>query len=353
MDRPLPLDDFDFDLPPERIAQRPATHREQARLMALDKRRERLGHHRVADLPELLRGDEIVVVNDTRVVPARLLLDKPTGGRVELLVLPTSPGSPMRERVAMYRSSRPLVAGTELALGEGHGHIEVLEVLGGGRVRVEFHSEEPVEIVLDRHGHIPLPPYIARDPSHGPDAQDRQRYQTLFAAHPGAVAAPTAGLHFSAELLARVEAVGVPVVQITLHVGAGTFQPVRVADLREHSVEEEHYAISAETAERIAAARREGRRVLAVGTTTVRTLESAAAEGRTVRAGSGTAALTIVPGYDFRVVDALMTNFHLPRSSLLALVCAFAGREQVLRAYQEAIAEEYRFYSYGDAMLIQ
>ena len=342
----LDLGAYDFALPATAIAQTPADRREASRLLLLERTGALADDTVFAQLPALLRGDEVLVVNDTRVVPARLLGLKETGGQVELLSLPPTPDDGPDERTCMSRTSRALKPGARVLLAEGHA-VTVTASLGGGRVRVRFDGDPWA--VLEAVGRIPLPPYIRRaagDP-------DRDRYQTVYAGPRGAVAAPTAGLHFTPALLDAVAARGVPVLRVTLHVGPGTFEPVRSDDLRTHAVEPEHVTISEETASALAAARREGRRVLAVGTTTTRTLEGAADPDGTVRPGDRRVDLTILPGYRFRVVEQLVTNFHLPRSSLLVLVSAFAGRERVLGAYDQAVARGYRFYSYGDAMLIR
>lgn len=347
---PIPNDHdlgaYDFALPPESIAQAPCDRRDASRLLVLGRDGAPLGHDRFASLPDLLRGDEVVVVNDTRVVPARLIGAKETGGQVELLVLPPSPDDAPGERTCMSRSSRPLKAGTPILLAGDH-RVTISAALGGGRVRIAFDGDPWA--VLDAVGQVPLPPYIHRDPSD----PDRERYQTIYAGPKGAVAAPTAGLHFTPAVLDALAARDIPVLRITLHVGPGTFEPVRTDDLRAHAVEPEQVHIPEATADALATARAAGRRVLAVGTTTVRTLEGSADPDGTVRPGAHRVDLTIRSGYRFRVVESLVTNFHLPRSSLLVLVSTFAGRERVLAAYTEAVAQGYRFYSYGDAMLIR
>jgi S-adenosylmethionine:tRNA ribosyltransferase-isomerase len=338
--------DFAYELPPDRIAQVPAP-RGESRLLVLDAAgRER--HRRVRDLPGLLRADDLVVVNDTRVIPARIfgrVVGTDAGGGVlELLLLERMGANDWECLARPGRRARP---GARLLFGTGLD-AEVLTRLDDGRVWVRF--AEPVEPHLERIGHVPLPPYIRR----ADEPADRERYQTVFARHPGAVAAPTAGLHFSTGLMAELAARGIEVRPITLHVGLGTFRPVTTAEIETHRMERERYAVAPESAAAIHAARSEGRRVVAVGTTVVRALEGAAAApgaGGEVAPGEGVTDLFITPGFRFQVVDALMTNFHLPCSTLLMLVCAFASRERVLAAYQEAIAEGYRFYSYGDAML--
>ncbi len=332
--------DFDYELPEESIAQEPAP-RGESRLLVLD-REDR--HHRVKDLPRLLRPGDLLVLNDTRVIPARLF-GRRIGfeGKIEVLLIEKT-GE--REWEALVRPGRRARSGTGIAF-EGL----TAEVVDKREDRYRLRFSEPIEPHLDRLGHMPLPPYIRR-----PDeVSDRERYQTVFARNPGAVAAPTAGLHFSTELLEEIEAAGIGIARVTLHVGIGTFKPVAAERLEDHRMDRERYEVGEETAEAIRRARAEGRRVVAVGTTVVRTLESATISGRDgeVIAGSGATELFITPGYNFRAVDVLLTNFHLPRSTLLMLVSAFAGRERVLAAYEEAIREGYRFYSYGDAMLVE
>ena len=345
------LDDYDYELPPERIAQTPADRRDGSRLMRLDRRTGALAHHRFDALAELLEPGDALVVNDTAVVPARLLGRKDSGGRVEVFLIDYADGTRSAGGgfacECLVRSSKPTRAGVRIRFEGGlTGTVVRAE---GGSCRVEFAADGDFDAVLDRVGHVPLPPYIRR-----PDrAADRSTYQTVYAAVRGAVAAPTAGLHFTPELIARLRGRGVRVLPITLHVGYGTFAPVRVADIRAHRMHAERFAIPAGTAEGIAAARTAGGRVVAVGTTVVRTLEDAADEQGRIRPGTGSCELFIHPGYRFKVVDAMVTNFHLPRSTLLMLVSAFAGREPVLAAYREAVGAGYRFFSYGDAMLIE
>jgi len=335
--------DFDYDLPAESIAQQ-AAPRGRSRLYHLDAApAER--HRSVAELPEILRPGDLLVVNDTRVIPARLFATRPPGGgRVELLLVEQASATEWDCLVRPGRKARP---GTRLEL-PGEIVVEVLSRAEDGRHRVRF--SEPIDPHLERLGHVPLPPYIDR-----PDtAEDRERYQTLWARVPGAIAAPTAGLHFSDELLERLDARGIERVVVTLHVGIGTFKPITAELVHEHQMERERYAIGGGTASAIREARAAGRRVVAVGTTVVRTLESAiVAGGGEIEPGGGETSLFITPGFRFRAVDLLLTNFHLPRSSLLLLVSAFAGRERILTAYRDAIAAGYRFYSYGDAMLLE
>jgi S-adenosylmethionine:tRNA ribosyltransferase-isomerase len=352
------VDDFDFPLPPEAIAQAPPAERGTSRLLVLERATGRITHTRIAELPAWLVAGDLLVVNDTRVFPARLLGHRdPSGGRVEVLLLERLDADRFD---ALVHPGQKLKPGARLVLeGEDpagpriHAVIEGRGSFGRRTIRLSVRDAVPDGMTVDRAvdaiGHMPLPPYIAR-----PDAAgDRERYQTVYARARGSVAAPTAGLHFTPAILDALAAKGVERAAVTLHVGYGTFKPVRVEDVEAHVVDPEHYTIDAGTAARINTARGEGRRVVAVGTTTVRALESAG-RGRSIAAGDGIADVFLYPGGPTPIahVDALLTNFHLPRSSLLMLVCAFAGRETVLRAYHEAVAGGYRFYSYGDAMLI-
>ena len=337
------LADFDYDLPPELVAQHPAADRTASRLLHLDGPSGALRDLRFADIAGLIGPSDVLVVNDTRVIKARLRGRKDSGGEVEALV----------ERVlddarvlAQVRASKTPKAGRRLRFPGGLD----AEVLGrrGEFFELRFLGEEPVLDLLAKHGETPLPPYI----EHPPAADDDARYQTVYARVPGAVAAPTAGLHFDEPLLAALRAKGVTFATLTLHVGAGTFQPVRGDSLAEHVMHAEWYGIPQATVDAIAAARSRGGKVVAVGTTTLRALESAAAAGG-LSAGTAETRLFIVPGFEFRVVDRLVTNFHLPRSTLLMLVSAFAGAENIRRAYAHAVRERYRFFSYGDAMLLE
>jgi S-adenosylmethionine:tRNA ribosyltransferase-isomerase len=336
------LEDLDYALPPDLIAQEPASERTAARLLVVGRQPEALAHETVAALPRLLRAGDLLVLNDARVVPARVRGRRPSGGRLELLLLAERDDG---EWEALVRGS-PRV-GERIHLPGATGTWTA--ALGEGRWRLALDVGGPVSAWLEQVGEVPLPPYIRRPG--GPTAADRERYQTTFARVPGAVAAPTAGLHFTPALLAAAADAGISHVTLTLHVGPGTFLPVRGGDLETHRMAPERYELPAAAAARIEAVRGEGGRVVAVGTTTVRALESAAGDGR-LRAGSGEAGLFICPGHRFQVVDALLTNFHLPGTPLLALVAAFAGRSVMAAAYAEAVRQRYRFYSYGDAMLI-
>ncbi|MFN8543201.1 MAG: tRNA preQ1(34) S-adenosylmethionine ribosyltransferase-isomerase QueA [Candidatus Binatia bacterium] len=339
----MQLFDLDYELPPALIAQEPAVERTAARLLTVRRDGGALGHRRVADLPGELRAGDLLVLNDARVIPARLRARRPSGGRLEVLLVAAVDGGGDWE--AIVRGT-PRV-GETVHFAEGGG--EWTAALGDGRWRVRLDVGGAVLDWIERIGEIPLPPYIRR--AGGPTVQDRERYQTVFARAPGAIAAPTAGLHFTPTLLAELARGGVDAVTLTLHVGPGTFLPVRDGDLAHYTMSPERFTLPAATIERIETARAAGGRIVAVGTTTVRALESAAAAGPLVP-GAGEAALFIRPGHEFRLVDALLTNFHLPRTPLLALVAAFAGPERIRVAYGEAVRYGYRFYSYGDAMLI-
>lgn len=334
--------DFDFELPAGRIAQRPVA-RGESRLLVLDAPPARR-HRSIRDLPELLRPGDLLVVNDTRVLAARLFARRaPGGGSVELLLAERLDEVTWDCLVRPGRKARP---GTRLELSD-RLRAEVTGRGEQGRRRLVF--SEPVEPHLDELGHVPLPPYIDRPD----DPEDRDRYQTVWAREPGAIAAPTAGLHFSRELLDALDARGVERAAVTLHVGLGTFKPVTAELVHEHRMDAERWVVPEATAAAVGKARAERRRVVAVGTTAVRALEGAAeAGGGRLDAGAGTTSLFIVPGFRFRIVDVLLTNFHLPRSTLLMLVCAFGGTERVLSAYRDAVRERYRFYSYGDAMAV-
>ena len=345
--------DFDYELPLELIAQEPPARRDGARMMVLDRAARTIEHKSFADLPGYLRAGDLLVANDTRVIPARIYGRKAkagTGGKVEFLLLEeTEPGI----WDALMRSRRRPKVGEQVILDEDLAVATVLEDGELGRVKVRVESQLPWLEVLDRIGQTPLPPYIQRKEA-PPErrAEDKVRYQTVFAREPGAVAAPTAGLHFTPEVLERLAAQGVGRAMVTLHVGIGTFRPVVAENVEEHRMDFERWQIPEETARRIAAAKAAGGRVVAVGTTSVRTLESAAARPEGFGAGQGRTDLFIYPPYAFRVVDALVTNFHLPKSTLIMMISAFAGRDFVREAYAEAIRGRYRFFSYGDCMLI-
>jgi S-adenosylmethionine:tRNA ribosyltransferase-isomerase len=339
------LEDLDYELPPELIAQHPAERRDEARLLVLERATGALHDARVADLGRWLRPPDALALNETRVRPARLDVRRPSGGRIELLVVRPEAGGRWR---VLARPAKKAVPGAVLATDDGCLALEVVETGPEGE-RVVRVVRGDVDIALETHGRVPLPPYIHRPP----EPADRERYQTVFARVDGAVAAPTAGLHFSTELLETLAAQGVTRVPLLLHVGPGTFRPVSVPDPRAHVMDEEWFEVGADAAERLHAARAAGGRIVAVGTTAVRALESACdANGGVLAAARGWTRKYILPPYEFRAVDALLTNFHLPRTTLLLLVAAFAGAEPLRRAYAHAVEQRYRFYSYGDAMLV-
>lgn len=351
MRAPLLLSDFQFDLPSERIAQTPAERRDAARLLVLDRADDALTHASVGELPNFLRAGDLLVVNDTRVIPARIFGRSASGGAVELLLLRAVTSAPdERNWLCLGKPARRLRAGAEIAFPDSV-RASIIATHGDGRYTVAFDATVDVSAFLSCHGEIPLPPYIRRPD--GPLPLDQTRYQTIFASAAGAIAAPTAGLHFTDQLVGRLRARDIGIASLTLHVGPGTFLPVRCEDLHHHVMDPEWCEISAATAAAIRRVKAAGGRVVAVGTTTTRALESAASDETVVEAGMRWADRFIVPGYRFRVIDALFTNFHLPGSTLLLLVSALAGRERVLATYAEAVRCGYRFYSYGDAMLIQ
>lgn len=336
----LTLDSFDYHLPQELIAQAPLASRTDSRLLVLDG--EARHDRRFADLPGLLMPGDLLVFNDTRVIHARLHGHKASGGKTEVLI---ERAIGPHEALAQVRASKSPPSGTQLRLADAFNVTVVGRV--GEFFHLRFPADEPLEQLLERHGKLPLPPYIDR----AANDFDETRYQTVFNRHPGSVAAPTAGLHFDQALLDQLAASGIRSAWLTLHVGAGTFQPVRVNDLSEHRMHRERYVIPRDTVEAIAETRATGGRVIAVGTTSLRALEGAAQNGGLTE-GSGETELFILPGFEFKVVDALITNFHLPKSTLLMLVSAFAGRDTIRQAYAHAIAQRYRFFSYGDAMFI-
>jgi S-adenosylmethionine:tRNA ribosyltransferase-isomerase len=349
------ISDFDYELPEELIAQRPLARRDASRMLVVNRAEKSWRDDSFTEFPSRLREGDTVVVNNTRVFPARLVGQRePTGGRVELLLVRRRADFEGEAWEVLARPARRLDAGARVVFGDGRLSAEVLSATEDGARRVvRFEAGGDFQALLEEFGRMPLPPYIRRA---GDDlaasAEDRERYQTVYAAAPGAIAAPTAGLHFTPRVFDDLRARGVRLAEVTLHVGYGTFAPVRAEDLGEHRVAAEFFEIGEEAAEEISATRGRGGRVVAVGTTTVRALESAADEAGRVRAGRGETGLTITPGYGFRAVDALLTNFHLPRSSLLVLIGAYAGRDLVLAAYRHAVLRRYRFYSYGDCMLI-
>lgn len=338
---------FDYDLPDNLIAQQPLAERDAARMLILNRADHSWHDSHFKDLPTHLTAGDVLVINNTRVFPARLRGKRvPFGGSVELLLAREVERNSWE---ALARPARRLRIGDEIEFADGLLRARVTGALDNGIRIIDFETTENVDDLVDQIGEPPLPPYINRT---GRFAEDQNRYQTVYATNRGAIAAPTAGLHFTPRTLAAIKAGGVQVAEITLHVGYGTFEPVRVADVSKHNVAAERFSVSDATAKTINRARAEGKRVIAVGTTTARALESAASPAGELTAQAGLASLTIIPGYKFRIVDALLTNFHLPKSSLLVLVAALAGRELVLAAYRHAVEERYRFYSYGDCMLV-
>jgi S-adenosylmethionine:tRNA ribosyltransferase-isomerase len=361
------LSEFDYLLPGQQIAQRPLRSRDASRMLVLDRVSGADEDRFFADLPGLLRGDELIVVNDARVIPARLL-----GRRVKAIAAGGSTESirandeieillsrQLDEATweALVRPGKKVHVGQRVQFGAGELQAEVIALGNHGQRTLRFYSGNGAAVndEINRLGHIPLPPYIDR----ADEASDRERYQTIFASQPGAIAAPTAGLHFTAEIVEKIRERGIEICELTLHVGLGTFQPIRTENLEAHAMHSELYDIPAKTAEQICRAKSDGRPILAVGTTTVRAMEAAALRAsesdsrQLLVAGKADAGLFITPGFRFRIVDVLLTNFHLPRSTLLALVCALAGRERILAAYRHAVEAGYRFYSYGDCMLIR
>lgn len=342
-------DTFDYELPEELIAQHPPAHRELARMMVLNRQTQTISHHGIRDLSSFLDVGDVMVFNDTRVIPARLFGRKSTGGRVEVLLV-----EPLNddEWLLMLKASRKPRPGESFELAEGAIIAELAGPAKDGLFRARLRCEGPIEDFLHRYGITPLPPYIRRTPEDAANALDRERYQTVFARTPGAVAAPTAGLHFTPELLDTLEQAGNHRAFVTLHVGPGTFRPVKAEAIEGHRMDEERYILPEHTAHLVNRARAEGHRCVAVGSTSVRTLESTAHKHGELKADTGRTDLFIHPPFKFRCTDAMLTNFHLPRSTLLMMVSALAGRDFILEAYRQAVAERYRFFSYGDCMLI-
>ena len=336
--------DFDFYLPEELIAQTPLERRDASRLLTLDKHTGAVEHHHFYELPQFLKPGDCLVLNDSRVLPARLIGHRPTGGACEVLLL-VDRGDKCWE--CLVRPGRKLRPGAQVIFGEGKELTATIEEeLEDGKRLVRFHYEGIFLEILEHLGKMPLPPYIKEE------LQDNERYQTVYSKVVGSAAAPTAGLHFTPELLKKVQEMGVKVCYVTLHVGLGTFRPVKAEDIQDHEMHSEFCMISQETADTINETKRSGGRVICVGTTSCRTIESFAAEDGTMTERSGWTNIFIYPGYRFKVLDALITNFHLPQSTLIMLVSALAGREHVLEAYEEAVKERYRFFSFGDAMFI-
>ena len=339
------IDDYDYELPDELIAQKPAAERSASRMLLVDRRRRSITDSIFTSFPAQLGAGDLLVLNDTKVFPARLNGRLETGAAIELFLIEETAENTW---TALARPGRRLKPGKQVLFGNGLS-AEVLTKGDDGRVSVRFASDGPLLDMIERFGTTPLPPYIKRESD---TRSDRERYQTVYAARSGAIAAPTAGLHFTPDILERIAENGVGITQLTLHVGYGTFEPVRVDDLAQHKVMPERYEIGDETAALLNSARAAGGRIVAVGTTTTRALESNFARFGSFTAERGTADLTVTPGHDFKAVDALLTNFHLPKSSLLVLVSTFGGRELIMEAYRHAVGERYRFYSYGDCMFI-
>ena len=357
MQQEFSLKAYNYNLPQENIAQHPADARENSRLLILHRESHKREHGRFHQIIDLLNPGDLLVVNNTKVFPARLHGRKESGGKVEVFLLSypaekTPEGKERRAEVtALIKSSKRPKPGSSLLLGPDLNG-RVMELLDGGKVKIElsYSCDKELSVILEEHGQVPLPPYISR--KEGTTEEDRKRYQTVYAQQPGAVAAPTAGLHFSKELLQAIDEKGVKITEVTLHVGHGTFAPVRCEDIRDHDIHQEYVSITRESADTINRVREKGGKIWAVGTTTVRTLEFMSDRKGKVQAGEDWCGLYILPGYEYKVVDNLITNFHLPESSLLFLVSALYGREKLMESYREAINMDYRFYSYGDAMAI-
>ena len=336
--------DFAYDLPEELIAQDPLSDRASSRLMILDKQTGEITHRIFHDITEYLKPGDCLVLNDTKVIPARLIGEREeTGGKVEVLLLKRGEDNVWETLVKPGKKARP---GTRLVFGGGLLRAEVVDIVEEGNRLIRFEYEGIFEEILDQLGQMPLPPYITHK------LEDKNRYQTVYAKYEGSAAAPTAGLHFTTELLQQIEQMGVSIARVTLHVGLGTFRPVKVDDVEQHHMHSEFYMVEEDQAKLINDTKKQGGRVISVGTTSCRTLESATDENGILRAGSGWTEIFIYPGYRFKVMDALVTNFHLPQSTLIMLVSALAGREHVLHAYEEAVKERYRFFSFGDAMFV-
>ncbi len=340
----LKKSDFYFDLPQELIAQDPLEDRSASRLLVLNRKTGAVEHHTFKEIMNYVRSGDCLVLNNTKVIPARLMgVKEDTGAAIEVLLLKRRDNDVWETLVKPGKKARP---GAKIVFGDGCLRAEVLDVVEEGNRLIRFDYEGIFEEVLDRLGEMPLPPYITHK------LQDKNRYQTVYAKYEGSAAAPTAGLHFTEELLAQIEEMGVNIAYVTLHVGLGTFRPVKADNILEHHMHSEHYEVTPETAELINRTKESGRRVICVGTTSCRTVESAADESGRVQPGCGDTEIFIYPGYRFKVLDCLITNFHLPESTLVMLVSALAGKENVLAAYREAVEERYRFFSFGDAMLV-
>lgn len=338
------VEEFNYELPKELIAQTPYDKRDEARLMVLDKENKNIEHKIFRDVLEYLNPGDCLVINDTKVIPARLYGKKDTGANVEFLLLKRLEGD---EWEAMVRPGNKLKVGSRVEFGDGLLKAEILEVMPGGNRKVKFEYNGIFNEILDQIGLMPLPPYITET------LKEKDKYQTVYAKYEGSAAAPTAGLHFTEELLEKVKAKGVEIAKVTLHVGIGTFRPVKVETVEEHEMHSEHYYIKAEEAEKINRAKENGKKVIAVGTTSCRVLESVADENGKVKEIEGDTSIFIYPGYKFKCIDNLITNFHLPESTLIMLVSSLAGKDFVMEAYNEAVKEKYKFFSFGDAMIIK
>ena len=337
--------DYDYDLPEELIAQDPLEDRSSSRLMVLDRQTGDVEHRHFTDILEYLHPGDCLVINNTKVIPARLFgVKEDTQAKIEVLLLKRKENDIWETLVKPGKKAKP---GTKLVFGDGLLTAEVVDVVEEGNRLIQFHYDGIFEEILDQLGQMPLPPYITHQ------LKDKNRYQTVYAKYDGSAAAPTAGLHFTKELLQKVKDMGVDIAEVTLHVGLGTFRPVKVENVLDHHIHSEFYMVSQEAADKINRAKESGHRVIAVGTTSTRTLEAAADENGRLYETSGWTEIFIYPGYQFKVIDALITNFHLPQSTLVMLVSALAGREHVLHAYETAVKEKYRFFSFGDAMLIK
>lgn len=337
--------DFYYDLPEELIAQDPLEDRSSSRLMVLDRESGNISHHIFKDIIDYLNPEDCLVINDTKVIPARLYgVKEDTGAHIEILLLKRRENDVWETLVRPGKKAKP---GTRLTFGDGRLKAEVIDVVEEGNRLIHFEYEGIFEEILDQLGEMPLPPYITHK------LQDKNRYQTVYAKHEGSAAAPTAGLHFTPELLAAIEAKGIRIARVTLHVGLGTFRPVKVEDVTQHHMHSEYYQVTQEAADIINDTKKRGGRVIAVGTTSTRTLESVADEDGAMHAAGGWTEIFIYPGYKFKCIDALITNFHLPESTLLMLVSALAGKEHIMHAYETAVQERYRFFSFGDAMFIK
>ena len=335
--------DFDYYLPEELIAQTPIEKRDSSRLMVLNKEKQTIEHKTFSDIINYLNEGDCLVINNTKVIPARLYGKKETGANIEFLLLNRIEGDIWE---VMVRPGRKLQVGTKVIFGEGILEAEILEMLEGGNRKVKFKYEGIFNEILDEIGMMPLPPYIKER------LEKKERYQTVYAKHEGSAAAPTAGLHFTEELLKKIEEKGISIAKVTLHVGIGTFRPVKVENIEEHKMHSEHFYIKQEDAEKINNAKKAGKRIISVGTTSCRVLETVADENGMLKEAEGDTSIFIYPGYKFKCIDALITNFHLPESTLIMLVSTLAGKEYIMKAYNEAVKEKYRFFSFGDAMFI-